>query len=246
MIEAVPVATTMRVRPDETHEEDRMQAEFWHERWQKNEISFHQADVHPGLRTHFPSLGIAPGSEVLVPLCGKSLDMRWLADAGYRVLGVELSELAIRAFFEEAKLTPRETHDGRFGIFEQGPFRLLRGDFFALTATDLTRVRGVYDRAALVALPPAMRRQYAAALTRRLPVAAAMLLVTFDYAQEKMPGPPHAVPLDEVRALYEADFGLEVLHDTGRSEPPPPLKARGLDWISEQTIALRRDAGRRP
>jgi thiopurine S-methyltransferase len=222
-----------------------MQADFWHERWQKNEISFHQASVHPGLRTHFSALDIRTGSEVLVPLCGKSLDMRWLAEAGYRVLGVELSELAIRAFFAEAGLAPKESHDGRFATFEHAPYRLLCGDFFALTATDLTRVRGVYDRAALVALPPEMRRRYAHALTQRLPPAAAMLLVTFDYPQEKMPGPPHAVPLEEVRSLYGDAFTLEVLHDTGRSEPPPPFRARGLDWIAEQTIALRRGGDRR-
>jgi thiopurine S-methyltransferase len=217
-----------------------MQAEFWHERWERNEIGFHQASVNPGLAKHWAELGVPAGSEVLVPLCGKSLDMHFLAEQGHRVLGVELSEVACRAFFAEAGRSPRERHDGRFLILEDGPYRLLCGDAFALTATDLTRVRGVYDRAALVALPPAMRARYAHALVQRLPRVVSMLLVTFDYDQAKMPGPPHAVSIDEVRALYGEAFAIDVRFDTGRVTPPPPLAARGLDWLAELTIALRR------
>ena len=223
-----------------------MQAEFWHERWQKNEIGFHQAAVHPGLATHWPALGVPAGTRVFVPRCGKSLDMRWLADAGHRVLGVELSELACRAFFDEAGIAAGESHDGRFRIFDGGPYRLLCGDVFALTYTDLTEVRGVYDRAALVALPPPMRARYAQVLVQRLPRTAPILLVTFDYDQSRMPGPPHAVPFGEVQSHFSSSgsgavaFELQVLHDTGRAEAPPPMRARGLDWIAEQTIALRR------
>jgi thiopurine S-methyltransferase len=165
--------------------------------------------------------------------------MHWLADAGHRVLGVELSELACRAFFAEAGMAVTETHDGRFRIFSGGAVRLLCGDVFALTATDLANVRGVYDRAALVALPPEMRQRYAHALVSRLPRNVRMLLVTFDYEQSKMPGPPHAVPFAEVQSLYGDAFTLQVLHDTGRADPPPHLKAKGLAWIAEQTIALR-------
>jgi thiopurine S-methyltransferase len=217
-----------------------MQAEYWHEKWERNDVGFHQAAVHPGLAAHWQALGVASGARVLVPLCGKSLDMRWLADAGYAVLGVELSELACRAFFAEAGIVARERHDGRFLILEGGPYRLLCGDVFALTYTDLTEVRGVYDRAALVALPPDMRARYARLLVQRLPRTAPMLLVTFEYDQSRMPGPPHAVPFAEVQAHYSGAFDLQVLHDSGRAEAPPPMRARGLDWIAEQTIALRR------
>lgn len=217
-----------------------MNAEFWHERWTRNEISWHQSARHPGLVRHWSELEVPSGSEVLVPLCGKSLDMHFLAEAGHRVLGVELSELACRQFFEEAELPARVTSDGRFTQFESGPYRLLCGDFFALTATDLARVRGVYDRAALVALPPEMRHAYAHVMHTRLPAAARVLLVTFDYDQSRMPGPPHAVSLDEVRELYGEGFEIDVRFDSGRAPPPPPLAARGLEWIAELTIALRR------
>jgi thiopurine S-methyltransferase len=217
-----------------------MKPDFWHDRWNRNEISWHQAARHPGLVRHWRDLGLPAGSEVLVPLCGKSLDMHFLAEAGHRVLGVEISEVACRQFFDEAGLSASVTSDGRYRIFASGPYRLLCGDFFALTATDLTRVRGVYDRAALVALPPEMRRSYAHVIRERLPAAARILLVTFDYDPSKMPGPPHAVSLEEVRALYGDAFDVDVRFDSGRAAPPPPLAERGLDWITELTIALRR------
>lgn len=217
-----------------------MQADFWHERWQKNEIAFHQADVNRWLTQYWLTLGLPKAGCIFVPLCGKSLDMRWLAAQGHRVLGVELSQSACRAFFAEAGLECRESYDGRFEIFEAGLYRLLCGDFFALTATDLSGVVGVYDRAALVALPPEMRRAYARCLALRLPKRVAMLLLTFDYEQALMPGPPHAVPMMEVRELYQDAFAIEVLLETPRGEPPPPMKARGLPWISEAVIALRR------
>ena len=218
----------------------RMQAEFWHERWQRNEIGFHEAAVHAGLQKYWSTLGLPSGCEVLVPLCGKSIDMHWLAERGHRVLGVELSALACAAFFEEAKLAVRVRSDGRFQLFESGPYRLLCGDFFDLTATDLAAVRGVYDRAALVALPPEMRRRYADVLRLRVPAAAPILLITFDYEQQLMAGPPHAVSLDEVHALYASAFKIQVCDDSGRIEPPARLKERGLTWLAELNIALTR------
>ena len=217
-----------------------VQADFWHERWQRNEIGFHETQVHAGLQKYWSELALPSRCEVLVPLCGKSLDMHWLAERGHRVLGVELSALACRAFFEESKLPVRVRHDGRFEHFESGPYRLLCGDAFDLTATDLGAARAVYDRAALVALPPAMRRRYADLLRLRLPATASMLLVTFDYEQRLKAGPPHAVSMDEVHALYDAAFKVRVCEDSGHIEPPERLKERGLTWMSERIIALTR------
>ena len=217
-----------------------MQADFWHERWQKSEISFHQADINEWLIKHWPALDVPAHGQVLVPLCGKSLDMRWLAGQGHRVFGVELSELACRAFFADAGIQCSVSSNGRFTIFAGGSYELWCGDVFALTATDVRDVVAVYDRAALVALPPQMRQQYAQCLTQRLPRHVALLQLTFDYDQAAMAGPPHAVPVAEVRELYGATFAMEVLLETPHAEPPPPLKARGLTWLSEAVLKLTR------
>src|SRR3546814_8142059 len=84
-----------------------MDPDFWQQRWRDNRIGFHRDGVLPLLEKHWPSLGLATGSRVFVPLCGKSLDMAWLAARGHRVLGVELSPLAVGQFFDENGLAPR-------------------------------------------------------------------------------------------------------------------------------------------
>ena len=98
-----------------------MDAAFWLQRWQEGQIGFHRSDVMPLLEKHWPSLQLPAGSRVLVPLCGKSLDMHWLAAQGHRVLGVELSPLAVTQFFEEAGLTPVRTTSPYGEHFRAGP-----------------------------------------------------------------------------------------------------------------------------
>lgn len=188
-----------------------MQADFWQARWQRNQIGFHQAQVNPYLQRHWPALGVAPGAQVLVPLCGKSLDLAWLAGQGVRVLGVELAEKAVQAFFHEQQLQPQVHAEGAFTRYQAGDVQLWCGDFFALTAQDVAGCTALYDRAALIALPPEMRRRYVQHLTAILPKGCAGLLVTLDYDQDVLPGPPFAVPDDEVQALWGGQWQVEQL-----------------------------------
>mgnify|MGYP006186955445 CR=1 FL=1 len=141
-----------------------MHEDFWQERWARNEIGFHLREVNPYLQRHWPDLGLAAGAQVLVPLCGKSLDMAWLAGQGYRVLGVELAESAVIAFFAEQELTPEVDQYGAFRRYRAGAVELLCGDFFALQAADVAACAGLYDRAALIALPQEMRSSYLSVL----------------------------------------------------------------------------------
>ncbi|WP_347901283.1 thiopurine S-methyltransferase [Pseudomonas purpurea] len=187
-----------------------MQPEFWEKRWALNQIGFHQPQVNPYLLRYWPALGFAQGSRVLVPLCGKSLDLVWLAGQGHRVLGVELSEKAVEDFFHEQQLTPHISVRGAFKVYQAGPIELWCGDFFALSTADVVDCVALYDRAALIALPPSMREQYAAHLLQILPEPCEGLLITMDYDQSQLPGPPFAVPDDQVQALLGARWQLEV------------------------------------
>lgn len=188
-----------------------MKPEFWHERWQQGQVGFHQPDFHPALERYWPGLGVEPPVRVFVPLCGRSLDMIWLARRGHGVLGVELSPIAAAGFFEHESLQPETSPAGAFTRHAAGPYELLQGDFFDLDRDAVGAVGGWYDRAALVALPPDMRRQYVRHLATLLPSGARGLLLTHDYPQEQMDGPPFSVPADEVRELYATDFELELL-----------------------------------
>ncbi|AZD30923.1 thiopurine S-methyltransferase [Pseudomonas chlororaphis] len=187
-----------------------MQPEFWHKRWEQNQIGFHLSEVNPYLQRYWPQLELAPGSRVLVPLCGKSLDLSWLASQGHQVLGIELSEKAVQDFFSEQQLQPRVSLRGGFTVYEYGPIQLWCGDFFALQATDVADCQALYDRAALIALPPEMRERYAAHLQSILPQGCQGLLITLDYDQALMAGPPFAVLDDEVKALLGKRWQLRV------------------------------------
>src|SRR5574340_1608572 len=146
-----------------------MKKDFWLERWERKEIGFHQDEINPYLRQYWQELHLARGSEVFVPLCGKSRDMLWLREQGHAVLGVELSPLAAQAFFEENGLSPQRTRGERFDSYEADGIRILCGDFFDLDRDDLAGVKAVYDRASLIALPPEMRERYARHLESILP-----------------------------------------------------------------------------
>ena len=181
-----------------------MEHDFWHRRWRKNEIGFHQESINPHLLEHWPALGVASEARVFVPLCGKSRDMRWLRDRGHTVVGIELSQKAVEAFFAEEELAPERAKQGAVDAWKADGYTLLCGDFFALRPGDLGPVAAIYDRASLIALPPPMRVRYAAHLRGLLPAGLPSLLVTVEYAQHEMDGPPFAVHQPEVEGLFEA------------------------------------------
>ncbi|CAN7302184.1 MULTISPECIES: thiopurine S-methyltransferase [Pseudomonas] len=190
-----------------------MQPEFWHKKWKSNQIGFHLPQVNPYLQRFWPALGLEEGARVLVPLCGKSLDLLWLAQRGHEVLGIELSEKAVEDFFSEHHFDPAVDEQGPFKVYRAGSIELWCGDFFDLTPGDVADCSAVYDRAALIALPAPMRQRYAAHLTRILPKGSNGLLITLDYDQAQMEGPPFAVLDEEVQRLFGASWTLKTLED---------------------------------
>lgn len=183
----------------------------WHERWQDGRTGFHNDAVNPHLARFWPGFGLPAGARVFVPLAGKSLDLLWLAEHGYRVVANELSPLAVEAFFGGAGIMPSRRHAGPFEIWSHGLITILCGDYFALDAAVTGRLDACYDRAALVALPPALRRRYMERQALLLPAGAPVLLIGLDYPQEEMEGPPFSVPQAEVRDLAAGRFAVEVL-----------------------------------
>ena len=210
---------------------------FWHERWREGRIGFHQQRVTPLLEQCWHAIGVPVDTRVFVPLAGKSLDLLWLAAHGHRVLGVELSRFAVEQFFDEHGLTPT-IRDSRHGThYSAGAIELVCGDAFALDATILADCAGVYDRAALIALPLQMRHRYANELYSRLPAGCRGLLVTLEYPQHEKDGPPFSVPEDEVRMLYGRDWAIEVLERSDILASQPGFVAESV--TSLHTVAYR-------
>jgi thiopurine S-methyltransferase len=214
-----------------------MQSDFWLDRWREGRIGFHQDRVTPMLERHWDAIGLAPAARVFVPLAGKSLDLLWLASRGHRVLGVELSGIAVEQFFSENRLSPTR-HDSRYGVhYVAGEIELIHGDAFALDEALLETCEGVYDRAALIALPRHMRCRYAAELYGRLPAGCRGLLVTLAYPQGQKAGPPFSVQEDEVRSLYDAQWRIDVLERRDILDSQPGFVAEGV--TSLETVAYR-------
>ena len=214
-----------------------MDPNFWQQRWRDNQIGFHQQQVTPLLEQYWAALGVAAGDQVFVPLAGKSRDMAWLAARGHRVLGVELSQLAVEQFFDEHGLTPT-IRDSRHGThYSAGGIELVCGDAFALDAAILADCAGVFDRAALIALPLPLRQRYAAELYSQLPRGCRGLLITLEYPQAEKDGPPFPVPEDEVRALYGRDWTIDVLERRDILAAQPGFIAEGVTAL--HTVAYR-------
>ncbi|MAP93648.1 MAG: thiopurine S-methyltransferase [Ponticaulis sp.] len=187
-----------------------MEHDFWHERWENDQIAFHEGRPNVLLEHHFDALNLSSGDKIFLPLCGKTVDIHWLMAQGLEVVGAELSEIAIKQLFVDVGMTPEVTESGPFKVYSAPQLTVFVGDIFHLTADMLGPVAAVYDRAALVALPEDMRAKYSPHLVS-MTNTAPQLLITFDYDQSQMPGPPFAVPETAVRALYGDAYTVDLL-----------------------------------
>ena len=166
-------------------------------------------------------------------LCGKSKDMIWLRKQGFRVLGVELSDIAVQAFYKENGYVPKHIVDGKFDRYEADDIRILCGDFFDLSKDDLSNVSAVYDRAALIALPHELRIRYARHLVSILPPATQVLLITVDYPQMEMQGPPFSVSSGETKTLFTGHAKALLLTQMDVLAQNPRFQQRGLSRLRE-------------
>ena len=205
--------------------------------WATGKVGFHQSQINDFLITHWPALNLKGHESVLVPLCGKSLDMLWLQQRGHNVLGVELSQQALQAFLTEAHMEAKPVQHNPFCGYESAGMTLLCGDFFKLRLEDCSDIRAVYDRAAIVALPPQMRQAYVLHLKKVLPtlpkssksskgIGVQILMVTLEYDQSKMSGPPFSVTEPEVRDLFGAFATVNKLCEV-------PTSRKGLAMLEK-------------
>lgn len=200
-----------------------MNSSFWHQRWEKNEIGFHEDKPNPLLVKHFHELAVTRGRRIFVPLCGKTLDISWLLSRGYRVAGAELSQLAIEQLFMELGMQPEITTVGNVEQWSANNLDIFVGDIFAVSEKMLGPIDAVYDRAALVAFPEDMRKRYTAHLTE-VTKKSPQLLICYEYDQSLMDGPPFSVNNEEVHRHYATTYDLTLLSST---EVAGGLKGKG-------------------
>ncbi|MDP9007747.1 MAG: thiopurine S-methyltransferase, partial [Pseudomonadota bacterium] len=216
----------------------RVQPEFWQERWRTAQIGFHQSAVDRHLQAYWPALKLTANTPVFVPLGGKSLDLLWLRDQGHWVTGIELSAVAVEAFCMENGIPARRRPLGDLDAYEAERLTLLRGDFFKLTPALLGKVSAVYDRASLISWTPALRARYVQHLTALTNPGTQTLLITVEYPEAQMRGPPFPVTRDETDKLYADHYSIEQLGRHEILDLEPRLKARGLTELHEVCYRL--------
>ncbi|HEY1547677.1 MAG TPA: hypothetical protein VGG28_07655 [Kofleriaceae bacterium] len=189
-----------------------MEPDFWRARWAERKIGFHEGAPNAFLQQHVDRL--AEHHRVIVPMCGKSEDLAFLASRGHAVVGVELVETAVREFFADHGLEPAIERRGEHAIFTAGEVVLIAGDWFAATPALIGATDAFYDRAAMIAMPPERRAAYVAKL-REL-CSGPGLAITLEYADGAYAGPPFAIGDAEVRGYYEAELLGEAENRSGR------------------------------
>lgn len=205
--------------------------QFWLNVWEEGYLPFHQAQVNADLLSYWPSLSVRPNSKILVPLCGKSVDLLWFVQQGYQVTGIELSETAVLQFFKENNLSFSEETSLGFKHYQADALSIWVGDIFTMDAKLLSSFDAIYDRAALVALPARLRPAYAHLCWQWLKPQGLIFLKTFSYKQELYSGPPYSVSATEVASLY-TDASIRCLKTAKRNQlnQDTPISTEDKVW----------------
>jgi thiopurine S-methyltransferase len=214
--------------------------EFWHDRWRNAQIGFHRSSVDGNLIRHWRDLSLPKGARVLIPLCGKSLDLLWLRDLGYAAVGIELSDIALQAFFAENGVAARRRSIPHFDLYEAKDLECYRGDLFELTPEQLGKVAAVYDRASLVSWAPEQRGLYVEHLRALTATGTQTLLITLEYAQAEMKGPPYSVDSAEVHRLFSRHHSIHELARRDVLGDEPRMRARGVSSLTEVCYRITR------
>ena len=221
-----------------------MDERFWLQRWENNAIAFHKNEANPVLVKYFKELSLAKGRRVFVPLCGKTLDIAWLLANGYRVVGAELIEIAIKQLFEELGVAPTISQTSEVKHYSAENIDVFVGNIFDVSREMLGSVDAVYDRAALVALPDEMRDRYTAHLTK-ITGQAPQLLVTYEYDSPLMTGPPFSISHGEVKHHYGDLYEVSLM---ASMDVPGGLKgkcaAKESVWLLNNVGSLATDSNR--
>jgi thiopurine S-methyltransferase len=220
-----------------------METLSWRKRWVDNQIGWHQEKFNPRLLTYWQGVAGDDKGAVLVPLCGKTLDMIWLAEQGHPVVGVELSEIAIEAFFKENEMDAQWHEEHGVRLMRCGVFTIYCCDFFETDTKWLGPIDFIYDRAAHIALPPQVRRRYAEHMGQLMSAQTRGLLLTVEYDQERHDGPPFSVSQIEIEQNFGIDFELDILCENEIIENQPKYREWGLDSLIERAHCLKAKAG---
>ena len=212
----------------------------WISRWESNRIGWHAEQVNRHLNKYLDRFELSFGESVFVPLCGKTNDMQYLLEKNIKVIGVEMSNIAIEQFFSENNLDYLVSKIGQFVLNEGDGIKLYCGDFFDLDSRYLENVKAIYDRASLIALDEGLRQKYAKHLSDIIEFDARILLLTLNYPQHQRSGPPFAVSKEEVDQIFNGSFDIQELYCIEDIENEPMFQNLGVDFVEKAVYLLQK------
>lgn len=218
-----------------------MDKPFWIKRWENGEIGFHLPVSNPLLEKHFSHCSLTSDTQIIVPLCGKSLDLLWLAQLGnHTIHGIEICQIAVNDFFSENKLKFDSKNEANFQVHTSSNINISCGDFFQFKLTAAHAPVVIYDRASMVALPLHLRKKYHQKLHDLTKLGDQIFLCTFVYPQERLSGPPFSVSNDEIDEHYSQHFDIQKIYTGDVSPLSPKFIKNGVEQVSENVLLLTR------
>ncbi len=220
-----------------------MEHEFWYGAWAKERQGWNQASANVHLRCYWEQfVGEKEKEKVFVPLCGQSIDMLWLNEAGHATVGVELDQNAVKRFYEQNQLNHSISQTGNLRTYTSNSLVIHTGDYFQLLPLHLMGASLVYDRAALIALPHSMRQRYVDKLALLLETGSKILLISMVYDESEMSGPPFSVREEEIMKLFEYGFEVEKVASSSDHTLLGGLAKRGLSALTENVYFITRNS----
>lgn len=211
---------------------------LWESRWHDGRIGFHLSEVNSYLTRHSKKLLIKKNEKVFVPFCGKSRDLIWLAERTKKVVGVELVRKPVEDFFKENDINYTSRRFEKFELFESTSIDIFQGDFFELKSNNIFKFEAIYDRASIVSIEKVLREKYVDHLFNFIADGGRILLITLEYDQKQMNGPPYSVSFSEVENLFSQYGNLKLLET--RDILDERLRKKGLDGILERVIQIKK------
>jgi thiopurine S-methyltransferase len=213
--------------------------EFWKQKWVEGSTHFHNDAFNSNLVKHYPKFE-KENHHVFIPLCGKTNDIFYFTEKGHKVLGVELSELAVGQFFEENKLEHKKEKSEHYKLYKTNDITMALGNLFDLTKEDLKDINFIYDRASLVALPVELRKSYYELLREKIGIGTEMLLISFEHGYDTVIGPPHSVPTKEIYENLKTHYEITSLEVKDLDIKSPKLLAQNATKATEPILYLKK------
>lgn len=211
--------------------------DHWLDAWNRGLTPWSDPGINQYLRDNLAKLRLTTGCTILVPMCGDSADMVWLAEQGHNVVGIDISHLAIESFFSQATIAYNKI--GNVYTSKNTPLNItiINENIFNTELLSTFSFDAIYDKGALVTVPHKHKPKYILRMHKLAP-RAKILLITAYYRQAPGYGaPPFLESVESVQSLYREHYSFSLLEHKIGNDNQEKAKAQTSE-SQEHIVAL--------